>query len=103
MVEEEKKKKIAVIGEEEFTLGFRLVGVRETYGKEDYTDRIQELVEREDLGIVIAEQGDLEELPERVRQKVRNSVDPVVVPLSQEAEDTNLKEKIRQVIGADIA
>ncbi len=102
MVEEQTKKEIVVIGEEEFTLGFRLVGVQETYGTGDYSERIQELIERDDLGIVIAEQDDLDELPDRVKEDVRNSVDPVVVPLSQEAEDTNLKEKIRQVIGADI-
>ena len=103
MVDEDTKKQIAVIGREEFTLGFRLVGVQETHGTDNYPEKVRELVSRDDLGIVIAEQEDLEELPARTRKEVRNSVDPVVVPLSQEAEDSNLKEQIRQVIGADIA
>ncbi len=102
MVEEEIKKRIAVIGSDEFTLGFRLVGVQETYDREDYSEQIKKLVNRDDLGIVVAHEQDIRDLPERVRNQVRDSVDPVVVPLSEKAESENLNERIRTVIGADI-
>ncbi|PSH02132.1 MAG: V-type ATP synthase subunit F [Nanohaloarchaea archaeon QH_8_44_6] len=102
MVDENKKKEIAVIGNDEFTLGFELVGIQESYGKKNYREDIKELINREDLGIVIAEETDIEELPGRLQNQVQNSVDPVVVALSEDAEDENLQEQIRQVIGADI-
>jgi len=96
------KKNIAVIGRDEFTLGFRLAGIQKVFGNEDYRETIQELLDREDIGIVVADQRDLDELPERIRRSVDESVDPVVVPLSEEVESARLNDKIRRVIGADI-
>lgn len=102
MTSEGKRKKIAVIGEDEFTLGFRLAGVQETYGMENYSEKIQELISRDDLGIVVANENDIKELSERVKREVNRSVDPVVVPLSETAESEHLKQKIKTVIGAEI-
>lgn len=102
-MEEDDKKSIAVIGRREFTVGFELAGVQKTYGKENYKEQIQELIEREDLGIVVAEKSDVEKLPERIRREVNEAVDPVVVPLSEKAEDSQLQDKIRKVIGVDLS
>ncbi len=102
MVDHESRKKIAVIGDSDFTTGFKLAGVRKIFNTENYREKIQELVERDDLGIVIAEQEDLEELPERIKKMVEESVDPVVVPLSETGTTGQINEKIRKVIGADI-
>ena len=103
MVEEQVKKDIAVIGDEEFTLGFQLIGIQEIYDEENYKQDIQNLIDRDDIGIVIAEEDRVEELPGRIQQNVNNSVSPVVVTLSEQVEDENLQEKIRKVIGADIS
>lgn len=96
------KKKIAVIGGSDFTTGFRLAGVNKIFGEENYTEKIQELIDRDDIGIVVAEQKDLLELPDRIQKKVQESVDPVVVPLSESGTTEQINEKIRKVIGADI-
>lgn len=98
----EEKNQIAVIGEKEFTLGFRLVGVKQTYVKENYQEQIKELLGRDDIGILIVDKTDLEELPGRVEQQVNESIDPVVVPLSETGGAGNINEKIKKVIGADI-
>ncbi len=98
----EKKKDIAVIGDQEFTLGFRLAGITKTFNPEDYSEKIQELVKREDIGILVAHESDLKELPKRIRGKADRSVEPVVVSLSETAESERLQEKIRKAIGADI-
>lgn len=102
MVNKEEKKEIAVIGGNDFTVGFRLAGVSKVYGKENYEDKIQELVGRDDIGILVVEQRDLEELPARIRKPVKESVDPVVVPISESGTQEQINEKIRKVIGADI-
>lgn len=102
MVDEDKKKQIAVIGDRSFTLGFKLAGVTETYEPENYKEKIQELIQRDDIGILVAEEQDILELPGRIQNQVESAVDPVVVKLSEGAEDSNLKEEIRKVIGADI-
>lgn len=102
-IEETKKKSIAVIGQEEFTIGFRLAGVQKVFGKENYRERIQELIGREDIGIVVAEGRDIKELPDRIKKKVEASVDPVVVTLSEETESSKLQDKIQRVIGIDLS
>lgn len=103
MTEDIDKKSIAVIGDDEFTLGFRLAGVQKVFGKENYQETIQELVNRDDLGIVVAERSDVDELPGRIRNTVEGSVDPVVVSLSEEGEATGLNDKIQRVIGVDLS
>lgn len=101
-MDEERKKEIAAIGSEEFTLGFELAGVQKVFNPDNYREKIQELTDREDLGIVIVEDSDLEELPARIRRNVEESVEPVVVALSEEAESERLQDKIKRAIGADI-
>ncbi|MFB6203022.1 MAG: V-type ATP synthase subunit F [Candidatus Nanohaloarchaea archaeon] len=97
-----EKKDIAVIGESQFTLGFRLAGVNEVHDLENFQETVEDLIERDDLGIVIARQEDLDRLPERTRRDAESSVDPVLVPLSEQAESERLQEKIKKAIGADI-
>jgi len=101
-MEEKRKKEIAVVGSEEFTLGFELAGVKHTFNPQDYQKEIQDLTDRDDLGIIIVEDSDLDELPARIRRNVEESVDPVVVALSEQAESERLQEKIKRAIGADI-
>lgn len=103
MTEDIEKKSIAVIGDDDFTLGFRLAGVQKIFGKENYREDLQELIQRDDIGIVVAEQTDLEQLPDRIRDRVEESVDPVVVPLSEEGEATGLNDKIKRVIGVELS
>lgn len=97
------KKSIAVIGDDELTLGFRLAGVQKVFNKDNYQEKIQDLINRDDLGIVLVEQSDLEQLSGRLRNTVEESVDPVVVALSEEGEATGLNEKIKRVIGVDLS
>lgn len=102
-MEEKKKKTIAAIGDEDFTLGFKLAGVQKVFDGEDYGDKMRELLDRDDIGIVAAERADIEQLPEKLRKDVEQSVDPVVVALSEESGISGLEQKIRNVIGIDIS
>lgn len=104
-MEEKQKKKIAAIGTEEFTLGFKLAGIQQTSNpqdKQEYQEKIGELLKKDDLGIIIAKQADLEKLPKRIKKQAETSVDPVVVSLSEEGENLKLQEQIKKAIGADI-
>ncbi|MFQ3308029.1 MAG: V/A-type H+-transporting ATPase subunit F [Candidatus Nanohaloarchaea archaeon] len=97
-----EKKEIAAIGDKDFTTGFQLAGIQKIYNPENYQETVQELLDSEKLGIIIAKQDDVQELPKRIQNQVQNNVDPVVVSLSQDAESVHLQEKIKKAIGADI-
>ncbi len=103
MEEKEQKKNIAVIGNTEFTLGFKLAGIQKVFDKKNYQNKIKQLTQREDIGILIVQKEDLEKLPSNTKQKIEASVDPVVVTLSEEAEATGLQDKIQKVIGIDLS
>lgn len=102
MVEEEKKKEIGVIGSEEFRLGFRLAGLKKTFDSENFEEKINDLLNREDLGILVAEESEIQASNKKIQQRIEESVEPVVIGLSEDAESERLQEKIRKAIGADI-
>lgn len=93
---------IAVIGSDEFTLGFRLAGVRRIFvaGKEDYQEKMQEAMSDSNVGILAVNAEDLRHLPSNYKTKVMDSIQPVVVPVGGDQSD--LREKVRRVIGVDL-
>jgi len=102
MVDSGKKKEIGVIGSEEFLLGFKLAGIKKTFRSEDFEQEIGELLERNDIGILVAEEKDIKASSKKRRQQIEESVEPVVIGLSEEAESERLQDKIKKAIGADI-
>lgn len=101
-MDKEQKKEIAVIGSEEFTLGFRLAGIKKSYVPENFDDKIAECLEKEKLGIIITEERLITESSRKTQNLIETSVDPIVIGLSEEAESERLQQKIKRAIGADI-
>lgn len=93
---------IAVIGNEEFVLGFRLAGLRRVFvaGPDDYQEKILEAMATPGIGILAADSKDLDVLTPNVRQKVLDSIQPVVVPVGRG--ETDLREKVKRAIGVDL-
>ena len=93
---------IAVVGSEEFVVGFRLAGIKQVYGvpKERLQETIAELMERKDIGILAVNTKDLERLPQQFMDRVMNSVDPVVIPVGEEEGD--MRAKVRRAMGIDL-
>lgn len=101
-MDDNKKKEIAVIGSEEFRLGFRLAGIKKTYSSENFEETMQELLQKPNLGILVTEEKAIQEASKKIQNQIEGSVDPVVIGLSEEAESERLQEKIKKAIGADI-
>lgn len=95
--------RVSVIGTEEFALGFKLAGINAAYEMEEetVTEEVDDIVTEED-GVVIMEGGHMDALPARKRMELQNSVDPVVIPVREDAESEDLRRKIKQAIGVDL-
>ncbi len=93
---------IAVIGSEEFVLGFRLAGLRRVFvaDKDNYQDTITNAMSDRDIGILAVDDKDLAYLPANVRAKVMDSIQPVVVPVG--GDESDLREKVKRAIGVDL-
>ena len=92
---------IAAAGDAEFTLGFRLAGVKRVYDLKKTP--VKELLSNKELGILILNLDDLAALPEHVQEQVRNSSRPVAVVVSKEGgAEENMRKLIKKSIGVDI-
>ncbi len=95
---------IAVIGTPEFTLGFRLVGVRSTVEASEpreLEDAVSTMVRREDIGILVMDQGDFDRLTEETKEDLRGRIRPTLVAIGL-TEDSALREQIKQAVGVDL-
>ena len=94
---------IAVIGNEEFVLGFRLAGLRRVFvaHPEDYQERIIEAMQDPEVGILAVDGEDLKTLTPQMRAKVTDSISPVIVTVGG-AGMGDLREKIKRAIGVDL-
>jgi V/A-type H+/Na+-transporting ATPase subunit F len=90
--------KIAVVGSEEFSLGFQLAGIREIASAE----AVAGFLSRKDLGIVILDEATMTGLDQRVKEEVLGSISPVFLVVSEQAQQEELRKMIRQSIGVDL-
>lgn len=93
---------IAVLGNEDFVLGFRLAGVKRIFLAEegDFEERILEILEDSAIGVLAIGSSSLESLSATVRRKALDSISPVVVPIG--GEEGDLREKVKRAIGVDL-
>jgi V/A-type H+/Na+-transporting ATPase subunit F len=94
---------IAVLGSEEFVLGFRLSGIKSIYAvdRQRFEPKLLELLGDSAIGVLAVSASDLEELPVLTRKKALESIAPVVVPVGK-GEGADLREKVKRAIGVDL-
>ena len=99
-----RQMEVGVIGHPDFTLGFRLAGVKRIYEVEDpkhMEKRVHEVVHKGEVGILVIHGDDFAALPAPMRKELSNTVKPVVIPVGPR-EDTDLRQKIKQAVGVDL-
>ena len=93
---------IVAAGSMEFILGFQLGGVNETIElKGNIFSGLKELKKRE-IAVVIIEESILSTLETHERFEIESSIEPVFVPVSEKAEQDNLRRLIKKSIGIDV-
>lgn len=97
---------IAVIGGPEFTLGFRIAGIRDVHDVEKQQDaaaKMRELMQAGKTGIIIADEKAMGLLDEKTREAAEAAVKPVTVVVSAEASaQETLRKMIIKSIGVDL-
>ena len=94
---------IAVLGSNEFIVGFQLAGIREIIeASSDPLKDIYELKKRKDIGIVVVDEKIMEKFDVHQRHEIEDSVEPVFIPISTKVEQDSLKRLIKKSIGVDL-
>jgi len=91
----------AVIGSEDFVLGFRLAGIKRVYTVEgNIEDQLLPLLEDQSIGVLAVNSSDLSKISGSARRKALENIVPVVVPVG--GEEGDLREKVKRAIGVDL-
>jgi len=97
---------IAVIGNHEFILGFRLAGITKTYATDsanDVLDAVNAVLADNRVGILVMNSTDMAHLPARLQQILENSVQPTVIALGEEGSGgVSMRERIKRSVGVDL-
>ena len=97
---------VAVLGGNEFIVGFQLAGIRRVIEvKENISDimeKIGELKGNKEISIAIVDEKLLNKLDKHDRFDIEASVSPVFVPLSTSSSQENLRYLIKKSIGVDL-
>ena len=96
---------IAVIGNSEFILGFRLAGIRKTFAAENdekLSECITNVMQDSQVGILVLNSSDMERIPRRLRSTLENSVRPTVIAIGGEEGGLSMREKIKRSVGVDL-
>jgi vacuolar-type H+-ATPase subunit F/Vma7 len=92
--------KIIVVGEENFTLGFELIGIE----KRELSD-LEKIIysKTEDIGIVIIDESDYNNLSLKIKNKINSLLKPIIVVLSEnDIKGDFLRKKIIKALGVDL-
>ena len=96
---------IAVIGNSEFILGFRLAGIRKTYAAENeakLTEYINGVLGDNDVGILVLNNSDMNRIPVRLRTQLENSVKPTIIAIGGEEGGLSMRDRIKRSVGVDL-
>jgi V/A-type H+-transporting ATPase subunit F len=96
---------IAVIGNGEFILGFRLAGIKKTYAAESdekLNEYINKVLHDGNIGILVLNSSDMERVPRRLRTTLENSVKPTVIAIGGEEGGLSMRERIKRSVGVDL-
>ncbi len=106
----QKQTKIVTVGESLLAMGLAFAGIKESYTPESAEQAeavLAELLDRKDVGIVIVTEGIVAQIRDkRLRNRIDNSIMPVVLQVpgynEQEKYSDTLRKLIIRAIGIDI-
>jgi V/A-type H+-transporting ATPase subunit F len=92
---------IAVVGNRDFVLGFKLAGIRNTLIEDKIDERVNNLLMEKKVSVIVLQDTEYEKLSQDLKRKFSESMEPVVVPVGKLGEE-DVREKIKRAIGIDL-
>jgi len=92
---------IAVVGNRNFVLGFKLAGIRDTFIEDKIDERVNSLLMEKKVSVIVLQDTEYEKLSQDLKRKFSESIEPVVVPVGKLGEE-DVREKIKRAIGIDL-
>lgn len=98
--------KIAVIGERETALGFKLVGIKDAFilSGPEAASALRKFIEEKEYGLVIASNTILDYVNTSTLRAAETSLKPIVVfiPINEEKDKESVEQLAKRVLGVNI-
>jgi V/A-type H+-transporting ATPase subunit F len=99
--------KIAVVGERELVLGYRLLGVDETFSvtKEDAQSTLLDLLTSGKYGLIVVSDNVRRFISNTLKERLESSIVPLVLflpPIGKENVEESLSSLAKRVLGVDL-
>tara|TARA_Y100000768_G_C23920515_1_gene654684 strand:- start:12 stop:311 length:300 start_codon:yes stop_codon:yes gene_type:complete len=95
---------MAVVGDDLFTIGFRLVGIEKYFNINEEINvdsAVKSALEDKGIGVIVIHDKNWKELEPSLRKKLSNSVKPTVIAIGSEV-DQGLRDRIKTAVGVDL-
>tara|TARA_X000001036_G_scaffold411226_1_gene423748 strand:+ start:1579 stop:1878 length:300 start_codon:yes stop_codon:yes gene_type:complete len=95
---------IGIVGNDLFTIGFRLVGIEKWFNVSDdvpVDDAIKTALLDKEIGVLVIHDEDWKKLDASLRKKLSNSVKPTVIAIGADV-DEGLRDRIKTAVGVDL-
>ncbi len=103
MVKDERFGRIGFIGERELAVGFKLVGVEDTFivDKDSYSEKLREMYYSGKFGLILSSNSFGATLDKKFTNQLYSSVSPLVVfiPVTRVAEEEGIADLARRILG----
>lgn len=99
--------RIAVVGDRELVIGYRLNGIDDTFivSGDDANKKMQELYSSNEFGLIIASESVRDKLPANFLSQVESSIEPLVLFMPAQKEsmhEESLSALAKRVLGISI-
>lgn len=99
--------RIAVVGDRQLVLGYRLLGIDDTYiaEEEEVVQIMQKLFYSNEFGFIVASRSVRDALSPTFRAKIDASIEPLVIfmpSLQEGVKEESIPDLARRVLGVDI-
>lgn len=95
---------IVVLGNDDFVTGFLLSGVRKVVvsSEKKLDSEVEKIVSDPNAGILVLEQECFDNLSHLTRRKLNKILPPVVVTVSKDRKESDIRQLIKRSIGVDL-
>jgi len=99
--------RIAVVGDRELVIGYRLNGIDDTFivDKDDASKKMQELYSSNEFGLIIASESVRSKLPAKFLSQVEASIEPLMLFMPAQKEsihEESISALAKRVLGINI-
>ncbi len=95
---------MGVVGNDDFTTGFRLAGVRITYdtAAAGAEQAVESALQNKEIGILVMHEDDMKSLSNRMKKNLEKLITPVIITISEKERGEDLRMLIKRTVGVDL-